>query len=473
MGQDQTLFFYDLETSGLDPGSHRIMQFAGQRTDMELNAIGDPINLLVRLANDVLPNPQSVMVHGITPQKTQHDGLSEAEFARVFQAEVSLPGTTMVGFNSSDFDDEFLRFTLYRNFHEPYSWFWKDGRSRWDLLDPLRMTRAIRPDGIMWPSDGDGSPINTLIRLAEANNIPHINAHDALSDVNALIGMAQLLKARQPRLWSYLLSLRSKEQMSKVISPYQPQPFLYTSGFLGKDVNFTTAAVVIGTGEREGTFYTFDLRHDPTPFSTLTADEIRERVYTKSESLTAMGLLRPPVGELNIKKSPIVAPLSVLDKSTEARINLTHETIRQNLSKLAQTDLPAKVAEAFRETREFKPQDVDAALYEGFVQDEYLCRQVSQAKAENIAALQPNFRDRRLPELFVRYKARNYPDSLTVNEQAIWEKYRSDRILQDSEEFSIQVEKIWAEGEPKARQLMEDLQLWQQSAYPSDVSLAN
>src|SRR2546430_1997837 len=95
-----SFFFYDLETTGFDPRSARIMQFAGQRTDMDLKPIGDPVNVLIKLTPDVLPEPDAILITGITPQKTLQDGVTEAEFLELFFKEVVTPGTIFIGFNS-------------------------------------------------------------------------------------------------------------------------------------------------------------------------------------------------------------------------------------------------------------------------------------------------------------------------------------------------------------------------------------
>ena len=107
-----SFFFYDLETSGFNPRSARIMQFAGQRTDMDLKPIGEPVNCLIKLTPDVLPGPDAILVTGITPQKTLADGMTEAEFLRIFYEDVVKPDTIFTGFNNVRFDDEFMRFLL-------------------------------------------------------------------------------------------------------------------------------------------------------------------------------------------------------------------------------------------------------------------------------------------------------------------------------------------------------------------------
>ena len=214
----QTFFFYDLETSGLSARDDRVMQFAGRRTDMSLNPIGEPYNLLVALNDDTLPSPDALIVTGITPQKTVDEGYTEAQFCRILAEEIFTEDTIAVGFNNIRFDDEFVRHTLWRNFYDPYEWAWRDGRSRWDILDVVRMTRALRPEGINWPIDDKGAPTNRLELLTKENGIAHESAHDALSDVDALIAVTKLIKAKQPQLYSYLLTLRDKKAVQTLVN---------------------------------------------------------------------------------------------------------------------------------------------------------------------------------------------------------------------------------------------------------------
>ncbi len=248
-----TFYFYDLETSGISSRAQRIMQFAGQRTDENFNQIGEPQNWLVKLTDEILPDPDAVLITGITPQKTLEEGFTEAEFLKLFYEEVVQPNTTLLGFNTIRFDDEFMRQTLWRNFYDPYEWQWQDGRSKWDLLDTVRMIRALRPEGIEWPlepkrsrhisehgelvapkSDDENAKemvsTNRLELLAKSNGLIHDNAHDALSDVHATISLAKLLRQKQPKIFDYLLSIREKKQVLELVSSKDPQPFLYTSG---------------------------------------------------------------------------------------------------------------------------------------------------------------------------------------------------------------------------------------------------
>ncbi len=227
---NKTFFFYDLETSGLDPRGDRIMQFAGQRTDLDFNPIGEPVDILVKMTDDALPSPGAIMVTGITPQKTLAEGITEAEFVRLVTEEIFVPNTVAVGFNSVRFDDEFMRATFWRNFYDPYEWEWKDGRSRWDMLDVVRMVRALRPEGINWPVDEKGRATNRLELLTKLNGLEHQHAHDALSDVFATIAVARMLKEKQPEMIDFLFKIRTQKEVKKYVNLHNKQPFVYTSG---------------------------------------------------------------------------------------------------------------------------------------------------------------------------------------------------------------------------------------------------
>ena len=261
MNIEQTFFFYDLETSGLNPREDRPMQFAGIRTDLNLKQIGDPVNVLIKLSEDTLPSPHAIMVTKITPQSTLADGFTEAEFCKYIMDEIFTPGTIAVGYNSVRFDDEFMRHTFWRNFYDPYEWQWAEGRSKWDLLDVVRMTRALRPEGINWPVTEDGKATNRLELITKENNISHEHAHDALSDVEALISVTRLIKEKQPQLYDWLFRMRDKKAVQKMINLEKPTPFVYSSGRYSSEFEKTTVAFPIAPAKNSNVLV-FDLRQN-------------------------------------------------------------------------------------------------------------------------------------------------------------------------------------------------------------------
>lgn len=490
---EKTFFFYDLETSGLSPREDRIMQFAGQRTDLELNPIGDPVNVLIKLSNDTLPSPGAILVTKITPQQTQTDGMTEAEFCEYVANEIFTRNTCAIGYNSVRFDDEFMRHTFWRNFYDPYEWQWKDGRSRWDLLDVVRLTRALRPDGIKWPTqeievkDKDTgkkqkitTETNRLELITKLNGIAHTHAHDALSDVEALIDVTRLIKEKQPKLYEYLLTMRDKKQVAKLVNLDNKQPFVYTCGRYPGEYHKTSVGFPLTAG-RNGNVLVFDLRYNLDDI----LKEDRESYF-------------PIVKELCLNKCPAVSPLGVLDaKSTEEfpekgkkplvqtgweRIGLSKEIIDKNLKSLLEHP---DFAERIRGQYENKPDypeafDAESNLYSGFLSmhDANLCNAVRNADENRLADFHPEFNDERLPELLLHYKAKNFPKSLAEDEAKEWEKYRLARLNRQLPNFTKQMEELQAalaSGKDTTDKglkidpfVLEELSLWYQNLQPED-----
>src|SRR5574343_627686 len=166
-----TFLWHDYETFGARPRPDRPAQFAAIRTDAELNPIGEPVMLYCQPAPDYLPDPESCLLTGITPQLCLERGLPEHEFAARIEAELARPDTVGVGYNTIRFDDEFTRHLFWRNLIDPYARAWQNGGGRWDLLDLVRTAYALRPDGITWPHHDDGQVSFKLEHLSAANGL--------------------------------------------------------------------------------------------------------------------------------------------------------------------------------------------------------------------------------------------------------------------------------------------------------------
>jgi exodeoxyribonuclease-1 len=473
-----SFFFYDLETSGIDHCADRVMQFAGQRTDLDLNPIGEPFNLLIKLTPDVLPNPEAILLTGVTPQSTLMDGLTEAEFLKYFFEEIVLPDTIFLGYNSVRFDDEFMRFMLYRNFYDAYEWQWCDNCSRWDLLDVVRMTRALKPEGIEWPHNDDGTPTNRLELITKVNGLDHENAHDALSDVNATIAVARLIREKQPKLFEHLLTIRHKKQVRSIIT--DSRVFVYSTGKYPKLTHFTSVATFLAEHESEtkrDQFLVYDLRHDPTPFLNMTPEELVEAWEWSNDPEK----LRLPIKTLKCNRCPAVLPGFPQDPKIQERLQLTNETVQKNLQILnkhrgefAKKVLKAvEIMDASREEKYGgKEADCDGQLYDGFAHkfDKPVMSAVRAAKPEQLMEFQAKLRDKRLKELLSRYKARNYPKSLTDDERAAWEAFCQKRLADGGEQSRLasyfkHLEELAAKSglTENQRYLLEELRLYGES----------
>ena len=470
-----TFFFYDLETSGLSARGDRIMQFAGQRTDMDLQPIGEPYNVLIALSDDTLPSPEALMVTGITPQKTVDEGYTEAQFVRMLTEEIWTPGTIMTGFNSVRFDDEFMRHLLWRNFYDPYEWAYRDGRSRWDLLDVVRMTRALRPEGIEWPVDDKGEPTNRLELITKANGISHEAAHDALSDVEALIDVTRLIKSKQPQLYEYLLKMRDKKSVQQLVNLDDKAPFVYSSGRYDKEHDKTTVALPIAPSTN-GSVLVYDLRYDPTPFLEMSEQELAAKVFAMWEERTAEGFVKLPVKPLQYNRCPAVAPVGVLAQADGwQKISLEQVTVEKHMNLLlARPDFAEKLRSVFERKREFPPStDPEAQLYDGFVPDVDRMRieAVRNASERELADFHPEFRDERLPELLLHYKARNFPKTLGEDEMRTWETWRVARLNAQLPNVMQSIHRLAKTELTDDQQfVLSELQLWIERVAPDDMS---
>ncbi len=430
-----TLYWHDYETFGLDPARDRPVQFAGIRTDEDLNIVGEPLNIMARPAPDTLPHPISSLITGITPQQALEQGLPEAEFIARILAELSQPGTCGVGYNSLRFDDEVTRNTLYRNLYSPYDREWQNGNSRWDIIDMVRACHDLRPEGIVWPRRADADrPSVRLEELTLANGIAHEQAHDALSDVYATIAIAKLIREKQPRLYDFLYRLRRKKEVLKSIDLKEMTPVLHTSGMYGSDHGSTRLVVPVSPHpSNSNSIIVFDLAQSPDLLLDLGAKTLRERLYTASEDLPE-GVERPALKQVLINKCPVIAPTATLSGDAAKRLRIDLITGMRNRQALlhARKAIQQKIAGIF-EPREFEPvTDPDLMIYAGGFfndSDKALMSTIHDTGPQELGRQGWSFADRRLPEMLFRYRARNYPETLSADEQAQWLEHCRARLV--------------------------------------------
>ncbi|WP_292993663.1 exodeoxyribonuclease I [Nitrosomonas sp.] len=444
-----TLYWHDYETFGADPRRDRPAQFAGVRTDEALNEIGEPLVIYCKPARDFLPHPEACLLTGITPQLADEKGLPEPEFIARIHAEFAQPNTCGVGYNSLRFDDEVTRFTLYRNFYDPYAREWQQGNSRWDIIDLVRMTYALRPAGIVWPQHEEGQPSFRLEDLVAANGILHESAHDALSDVRATIALARLLRTQQSRLYDWLFQLRDKRKAATQLDLATHNPVLHTTRMYPAKTGCTSLVMpLISEPGNNNSVLVYDLRQDPGMFLPLDADELSQLLFTRNDDLPE-GMQRLPVKSVKINKCPALAPRNTLDAEAAERIALDLDACYQHWQKLcAQPDFFQRVATAYT-SRAFEPSgDVDVALYDGFLDnaDAASLAQIRRVSPKQLAKMRFDFHDQRLPELLFRYRARNWPETLIQTEAQRWEQMRLQRLTQGEggrsiifSEFSVQI----------------------------------
>ncbi|MCY1396763.1 Exodeoxyribonuclease I [compost metagenome] len=465
-----SIFWYDYETTGINPRCDRPLQVAGIRTDLELNEIEEPVNLYCQPSDDILPHPAACLITGITPARLAEKGMCEAEFMTRIHAQLARPGTCGAGYNTLRFDDEVTRYSLYRNFFDPYAREWQGGNSRWDLIDIVRTAYALRPEGINWPQV-DGKTSLKLELLTAANGIDHGQAHDALSDVRATIGLARLLREKQPKLYDWLFQLRSKQKVLDQIRLLQP--LVHISGRFSAARNYLGVVLPLAWHPRNrNALIVCDLHFDPRPLLEEDVDVLRHRLYSRREALEE-GQLPVPLKLIHINRCPVVAPLNVLRSEDQQRLGLDMKNFQTHAQRLTDTqDSWKDKVQALYGSEDFAPcEDPEQQLYDGFLgdRDRRLCEQVRIAEPGQLAGAQWMFDDARLPELLFRYRARNFADTLNAQEQQRWSEFCKQRLTNAAmgapntlESFNQALQASWADAGVEQRVLLQHWQAYAQ-----------
>jgi exodeoxyribonuclease I len=466
-----TFLWYDLETFGRCPRRSRIAQFAAQRTDLDLVPVEPPLVLFCRPALDLLPSPTACLITGLTPQSVHERGISEAEcFGRIDRM-MREPGTCSTGWNTLRFDDEFVRYGLYRNFLDPYAREWAEGNSRWDLLDYARLAHALRPDGIVWPRRDDGAPSFRLEHLAAANGVLHSAAHDALSDVEATIGMARLLRAAQPRLWDYFLGLRSKHRARDLLDPVRAQPVLHVSGRF--PASRGCAGIVLPLAEHPSNrnqIIALELHDDPQRLVDLDAAAIGDLLYTPQSDLPD-GEQRIALKTIHLNRCPALVELRHVSDAECSRLGLDRDRCLRHAEHLRHNTGLAEKARLVFARAPGSGSDCDQGLYDALPdrRDSRLHGEIRRAAPDTLAAFHGRFADPRGDELLFRYRCRNWPESLDADEAERWRQYRQDRLAHDSglseysfDSYHAEIDALAAQhaADTPARELLDALRRW-------------
>ena len=471
-------YWYDLETSGTHPPSDRVMQFASLRTDANLNPLGKPYATYVRLAEDVLPSPEACLVTGITPQFAAANGADEWEVFSTVSAHFQQPGTCLAGYNNLRFDDDFLRFGFYRNLIDPYAHEWQDGNSRWDLIDLARAACALRPEGINWPRD-DGVVAFKLSSLTAANGIVHDSPHGAVSDVQATVGLARLLKCAQPKLWQFSLAHRQRSAVQALLLPLGKKLCVHVSGRYANERHCAAPVVSAAAHPEIGNrLIVVDLSRDVSALIDCDSDELAARLFARSaDTATAADAERPPLKAVALNRCPFIAPIGVVRRDDAKRLGFDLDVVRQRARLLADTpNLAEKIADVYRrdDYRAATPnaEDAELALYDGFFDDDDRRRmerlRAALATCREAAweiAFRPN--DKRLAVLAERLKARLHPASLNADEQQHWRTHVR-RCLDDGlgerpslAAFRAEVEALTAnETDAQRQRILAELASW-------------
>ncbi len=435
----RTFYWFDYETFGLDKGRDRPAQFAGLRTDENLNEIGRRDVFYCLAAEDYLPSPQSCLITGITPLTCFDDGDPEAVFANKIFERLNQPGTISVGYNNFSFDDHVCRYLFFRNLIDPYKREYGDGKARLDLYQIVIAAYAFKNDILRWPRTAEGNLVLRLEELTKANGLTHEHAHDAMSDTLATMLLAKAIKTKEPKFWDYAVSLSSKAEVKKFFSV--SDPLIYVDRSAGEARRFLRAIYPICENpSKPNEWLCWDLCHDPQELFDLTADDVAKRLYVSKED-RAKGVAPIPLVRVRINNAPFVIRVpKTFDKRFGMTLGLSYAELLQRATVLKNGDysfldsLLVSISETESRFFNLKGEEIETSLYSGgFLSNsdrntlERLRAKEPEEIAEEYGSL--DFDNPELTHLIRRYLARNFPYVLSAEDALEWRRYREDHLI--------------------------------------------
>lgn len=424
---ERTYLFYDIETTGLNKAFDQVLQFAAIRTDQELNEL-ERHEILVKPNADCMISPQALITHRISLQKLMDEGINELDAISSIHNLLNTPGTMSVGYNTMGFDDEFLRFSFFRNLLPPYSHQYANYCSRFDIFPITIAYYLFNKDSLVWPELDE----KVSLKLEDLNNTNHFtegNAHDAMIDVITTLKLASKLKESSD-MWLYLLQSFDKDvdhqRIAKLTSAFSIQHHQFKQAIMlnskfGNKNSFQSFVLNLGRHNHYKN-QSIWMRLDANDLSETTLDNIDEKTWTVSKKPGDESILLPCIDRFLIYIND--ERRTLVDKNLswiQENIPLFREICRYHLE-YTYPKIPNV--------------DADAALYQmGFLlpHETQLCQNFHLAFPEERVALIKQFSNPILREQAIRVIGRNSPELLTENLKAEFENYLSMIKSNDNE----------------------------------------
>lgn len=466
MPQDigKSFYWYDYETFGTDTGRDRPAQFGGFRTDRNFVRKGKELLIYCSPADDYLPNPEACVLTGITPLTCLTEGEPESLFAKRIYDEFKRPGTIVMGYNNLKFDDEISRYMFWRNLINPYDREYGEGRAKMDMFVVVRALYAFKPETINWPTKEDGKISFKLEHLTKVNGLVHEHAHDALSDAKATYLLAKTIYEKQPKFWSYCVSLSDKNNVLNLID--EQVPLLYLTNYL---IHETKSLVPVFPVFREGNeVFCWDLREDPKELLALSEEEIKKRFYVNKEDIAA-GIKPLPIKEVKVNRFPFIVKALPYYRETMAQMfGLSREQLIERAVYLRELDKGffANIVQMRNDIKRERystnetPTDIETSLYSGGFIGEGDRFKLEQLRQMDEYGLSEKFRKMEfdypgLDKLIMHYIARNYPEAMTQQDSEEWYNFKYQHLVgglnkaRTFEEFFEMIERLRQEHPDK------------------------
>ncbi|MDF1653514.1 MAG: exonuclease domain-containing protein [Coxiellaceae bacterium] len=449
----QSYLFYDLETSGLNPCFDQVMQFAAIRTDLEFNEI-ERHEFFVKLNPDVIAAPIALSIHQVGLDDIKNADNEITAIKRI-HALLNQPGTISLGYNTLGFDDEFLRFSFYRNLLPSYTHQYANKCSRMDIYPITVLYYLFANDTLQWP-ERNGRTSLKLEDINTANQLASGQAHNALVDVEVTIALAKKLAEKQD-MWKYVLGYFDKQtdltrinQLPVAFSTTQPfHEAIAVQGSLGYRNNFCAPVLHIGQHKHYKN-QSLWLRLDNEDLSTLTHDTIAEKTF---------------VIKKRAAEPPIILPTKdrYLTQINQERL----DRAKQNQQFLNDHPEILTAIQQYHQHFTFdsvEGTDIDSDLYQidfPSRSDTQLCQRIHQSPPAKWTQLAEQFDQRVYQQLVDRLLARHFPDECSAEQKQQFDAYLH-QIIEGNEkrkDFRGQFQLSISEAQQELNQLLQQADL--------------
>ena len=422
--------FYDFETTGLDTKFSQPIQIAAIAVDEDFNQIDDPINVRCRLKDGVIPNPSALLVHKVPIDilKNEQSFYSMMDF--IYNKFSSWGPAIFIGYNSIRFDEEVLRSSFFQSLYDPYLTN-TNNNTRTDLFKIILGLSSLDENILNIPMNEKNKPSYKLENIAKNNNIEHLSAHDALSDVYATIGIAKIIKEKSPAYWNECMKISSHKKMMEYL--ISDDYFFAASEHSAANLTFKPISLLTANPNNQKELAFFDLENDPKKYCDSSVSGIISLIESKQKIVRLYQSNKSPIiisasflrskNLLSDKEDNIFKERSELIKNNDSFINkLNHALVERY--------------EDFQITR--SPSDfLEEQIYNGEFYSSEDKQRISRFKQcndpEEKLSISKDFKDRRLREICYRILFAETPSVFPENDLKARMNFIADKVFCEEE----------------------------------------
>ncbi len=433
------LVFYDFETCSSNVSYGQIIQAAAVLVNDNFQEL-DRYEGRCKLSPGIIPEAMALIVNKTTPKILKETNLSHYKMIRQMMEKFNQwKNSIFIGYNSINFDEEFLRRTLFKNLDYPYLTV-TNGNERADLFSLTRAAYLYYPGCIKTEISDKNNPVFKLDKLAPINGIQHNDAHSAISDVLATVEIAKLLSKSAPNVWKASLMTTNKDKTLKIIK--NELTFCTDFFYYGKSIPFVLTYVC--EHPQWGYPMCFDLKSDPKNYFSLSLKDLRKELKKTPKVIRT----------IKHKKHPIIMNASYgINFDVYKKIGLEELCQRAKLIK-ENKEFSKKVSEILNEEamekHDFDSQEevyAEESIYKKFTtkEDNAIMPIFHKAEWEEKFLVLQKFKDERLRYFGKKILYEESPESLPKDEYRSMHKEISARVLSTNKEKWNTIPRTYAE----------------------------